>query len=140
MTCTRLLASVFNPHESTPKSLFDKLNEEFKFNFDPCPLRSNQDGLSISWGSRVFINPPYGKAIRIWLEKALKEIESKNTEIAVFLLPSYTDVKWFHEIVLPKAREIRFLKGRLKFGEHNNSAPFASIIVVLEQAKEDGKG
>mgnify|MGYP001566593805 FL=1 len=83
------------------------------------------------WGKRCFINPPYGKQIKIWLEKALFEIKKGNTELAVFLLPAYTDVKWFHEIVLSKATEIRFIKGRLKFGSHNNTAPFASMVVIF---------
>ena len=121
----------FNINEKTPEGFYAQLNEEFHFTFDPCPLRAETNGLEIDWGKRSYINPPYGKAIRIWLEKALAEIEKGNTELAVFLLPAYTDVKWFHEIVLPKAQEIRFIKGRLKFGEHNNTAPFASMVVVF---------
>ena len=120
-----------NIHEATPKVFYEELNQEFNFDFDPCPLNHTSDGLSINWGKRVYVNPPYGKAIRLWLEKALIELKN-GTEIVVFLLPAYTDVKWFHEIVLPKASEIRFLKGRLKFGEHNNSAPFASMIVIFK--------
>jgi len=123
--------TTFNIHERTPDGFFKQLNEEFNFNFDPCPLNSKINGLEIEWGKRCFINPPYGKAIKIWLGKALLEINKGNTELAVFLLPSYTDVKWFHEIILPKAKEIRFLKGRLRFGEHNNTAPFASMVIVL---------
>ena len=124
----------FNVNERTPLGFYTLLDKEFKFNFDPCPLNPipSQDGLLIPWGGRCFINPPYGKAIRLWLEKAILEINKGNTQLAVFLLPSYTDVKWFHEIVLPLAKEIRFLKGRLKFGEHNNTAPFANMIVVFQ--------
>lgn len=124
----------FNINERTPSGFYKQLDEEFKFDFDPCPLNPmpETDGLKISWGKRCYVNPPYGKAIRSWLEKALAEIENGNTDLAVFLLPSYTDVKWFHEIVLPKAAEIRFLKGRLKFGEHNNTAPFANVLVVFK--------
>jgi site-specific DNA-methyltransferase (adenine-specific) len=129
---TRLLACKFNIHEATPTKVYEELNKEFEFDFDPCPLNSTTDGLSINWGKRVYVNPPYGKAIRGWLEKALIELE-KETEIVVFLLPANTDVKWFHEIVLPKASEIRFIKGRLKFGEHNNSAPFASMFVIFKK-------
>lgn len=123
----------FNVNEKTPTGFYNQLDEEFRFNFDPCPLNltPEKDGLNIDWGGRCYINPPYGKAIRGWLEKALSEIEKGNTELAVFLLPAYTDVKWFHEIVLPKAKEIRFIKGRLKFGEHNNTAPFANMVVVF---------
>jgi len=125
----------FNVNEKTPDGFYKQLDSEFKFDFDPCPLNTNheKDGLSISWGKSVYINPPYGKAIKGWLHKALYEIKQGNTKQAVFLLPSYTDVKWFHEIVLPYAVEIRFIKGRLKFGEHNNSAPFANMIVIFKK-------
>ena len=125
----------FNVNEKTPVILYNQLNEEFHFNFDPCPLNPipEYDGLNIRWGTRCYINPPYGKAIKSWLEKALSEIESGKTELAVFLLPAYTDVKWFHEIVLVRASDIRFIKGRLKFGTHNNTAPFANMIVVFKK-------
>ena len=125
----------FNVNEKTPSGFYNQINGEFKFNFDPCPLNltPEHDGLLTDWGRRCYINPPYGKAILGWLEKALSEIEKGNTELAVFLLPAYTDVKWFHEIVLPKATEIRFIKGRLKFGEHNNTAPFANMLVVFKK-------
>lgn len=124
----------FNINEKTPVGFYQQLNNEFNFDFDPCPLKENPEfnGLLIDWGKRCYINPPYGKAIRGWLEKALMEIQKGNTELAVFLLPSYTDVKWFHEVLLPKADEIRFLKGRLKFGEHKNTAPFANLIAVFK--------
>lgn len=120
-----------NIHESTPNDLYNQLDLEFHFTLDPCPLHSDFDGLSRTWTGRVYINPPYGKSIRSWLEKALNEINLKNCELCVFLLPAYTDVKWFHEIVLPNAKEIRFIKGRLKFGGHKEGAPFASMIVIF---------
>ena len=128
----------FNVNEKTPTGFYNQLVQEFKFDFDPCPLNPTpeQDGLNIVWGKRCYINPPYGKAITGWLQKALGEIEKGNTEVAVFLLPAYPDVKWFHEIVLPKADEIRFIKGRLKFGSHDNSAPFASMVVVFKSKTE----
>ncbi len=64
----------FNIHEKTPNGLYEKLNEEFNFDFDPCPLNPEFDGLNINWGKRCFINPPYGKAIKSWLEQALNEL------------------------------------------------------------------
>jgi site-specific DNA-methyltransferase (adenine-specific) len=128
----RLLATTKNIHEATPEGFYKQLNEEFHFDFDPCPLHSEQNALLSDWGRTAYINPPYGKAIRGFLEKALLEIKKGNMEIAVFLLPAYTDVKWFHEIVLPYSEEIRFIKGRLKFGEHSDTAPFASMIVVFK--------
>ena len=129
----------FNINERTPNGFYRQLDEEFVFDFDPCPLNDKPkvDGLSIKWGKNCFINPPYGKAIKNWLEKSLLEIQNGNTDIAVFLLPAYTDVKWFHEIVLPLAYEIRFVKGRLKFGNHNNTAPFASMVVVFKRNKDE---
>ena len=127
----------FNIHENTPIGFYNQLNEEFHFDYDPCPAEPIKDGLTTDWGKRCYINPPHGKAIRGWLEKALVEIEKGNTELAVFLLPAYPDVKWFHEIVLPKAKEIRFIKGRLKFGSHSNSAPFASMLVIFTNPTEE---
>jgi len=122
----------FNINEKTPDGFYKELDNEFHFNFDPCPLKPTFDGLNCDWKERCFINPPYGKLIPIWLEKAIYEIKKGNTEIAVFLLPAYTDVRWFHEIILNLASEIRFIKGRLKFSEHTNSAPFASMVIIFD--------
>lgn len=122
----------FNTNEKTPKALYDALNKEFCFSFDPCPLNASFDGLSIDWKGSIFINPPYGRAIPVWLNKGLSELEKGNASLLCYLLPAYPDVRWFHEIVLPKAKEIRFLKGRLRFGEHNNNAPFASMVIIFK--------
>jgi site-specific DNA-methyltransferase (adenine-specific) len=112
----------------TPKGVYDKLDKEFHFDFDPCPYGGTQDGLSTlftPWrGKRVFCNPPYGPEIRKWLERAAE------ADLAVYLIPARTDTRWFHEEVLPNASEIRFVRGRLKFGDAQNSAPFPSMIVV----------
>lgn len=114
---------------ATPRGVYEELDREFSFNFDPCPLGGTQDGLStlfVSWsGKRVFCNPPYDD-IRRFLDRA------HEAEVAVFLIPARTDTRWFHEVVLPKAAQIRFIKGRLKFGEAVNSAPFPSMIVIFE--------
>jgi DNA N-6-adenine-methyltransferase (Dam) len=118
---------------ATPKETYDSLHREFGFDFDPCPLDGEQDGtatLFVSWeGKRVFCNPPYGPALRGFLERA------HEAAIAVFLIPARTDTRWFHEIVLPHAKEIRFIKGRLKFGDAKNSAPFPSMVVVFESVQ-----
>lgn len=113
----------------TPKATYEALDQEFNFDFDPCPPNPQFDGLNVEWGLRNFVNPPYGKVIVQWLAKA-KEEESKG-KLSVFLLPSRTDTRWFHEYAL-KANEIRFVKGRLKFDEHQNSAPFPSIVLVFK--------
>jgi site-specific DNA-methyltransferase (adenine-specific) len=107
--------------------VYAALDKEFHFDYDPCPLRSKVDGLAVSWaGRRVFCNPPYGPKIRSFLERGLE------ADVAVYLIPARTDTRWMHEIVLPYAKEIRFIKGRLKFGGSTNSAPFPSMIVIFE--------
>lgn len=123
----------------TPRALYDALHAEFAFDFDPCPLGGEQEpvlfearsGLATlfsTWADkRVYCNPPYGPEIRKWLERGLE------AECAVFLLPARTDTKWFHEIVIPKASEIRFIKGRLKFGDATNAAPFPSMLVIFRR-------
>jgi hypothetical protein len=84
-------------------------------------------------GGRVFINPPYSN-IRGFLQKGLEELKRGNVELLVYLIPARTDTKWFHEFVYGKA-EIRFIKGRLKFGNSKNSAPFPSMLVIYKSIK-----
>ena len=114
----------------TPEGLYADLNREFGFTFDPCPYGGRIDGLLIPWGRRTFCNPPYGPPVRSWLRKGLMEIEQPGRELVCFLLAARTDTKWFHDLVLPFADEIRFIRGRLKFSGHRNSAPFPSMIVI----------
>ena len=125
---------------ATPQAVYDKLNEEFHFTLDPCATKQNakcatfftkqQNGLLQNWeGHRVFCNPPYGKIIYQWVKKAFEESRKPNTKV-VMLLPSRTDIMWFHEFIYKKA-QVRFIKGRLKFGNSNNSAPFPSMIVIF---------
>ena len=75
------------------------------------------------------MNPPYGREIGKWIKKAYES--SLNGATVVCLLPSRTDTKWFHDYIYNKA-EIEFIKGRLKFGNSKNSAPFPSMIVVFK--------
>ena len=114
----------------TPTKLYEKLDKEFNFDFDPCPNNPNFDGLLISWKNRNFINPPF-KDLKIWVKKAYEE--SLKNKICVMLLPSRTDTRIFHEIILPFAYQIRFIKGRLKFEQYENSAPFPSMIVIFKK-------
>lgn len=118
---------------ATPSEVKDALYREFMLNFDPCPLDGTANGLAslfCRWdGKRVFCNPPYGPEITQWLERGFE------AEIAVYLLPARTDVRWFHRLCLPYAQEIRFLKGRLKFGDSTNSAPFPSMVVIFPDQK-----
>lgn len=127
----RVLFSSASPHWATPKGVYDQLNEEFQFDFDPCPLGGGDfDGTKSSWeGRRVFCNPPYNRGISQFLQKATE------ADVSVFLLPARTDTKWFHDIVLKNSSEIRFIKGRLKFGDSKNSAPFPSVIVIFRRFK-----
>lgn len=84
----------------------------------------------IGGGYNVFCNPPYGKELPLWVKKAYEESMKPNTKV-VMLIPARTDTRYFHEYIYHKAKEIRFLKGRLKFGNSKNSAPFPSMVVVF---------
>ena len=122
----------------TPQELFNQLDQEFNFNLDVCALPENAkcenyyspeiDGLSQQWLGSCWMNPPYGRQIGKWVKKAYDEHLIHGSRI-VCLLPARTDTKWFHDYILGKA-EIRFIKGRLKFGSSKGSAPFPSMIVV----------
>jgi site-specific DNA-methyltransferase (adenine-specific) len=116
-------------HYSTPKEVYDSLDKEFHFDFDPCPLNSSLDGLISIWGKSNFCNPPYSN-IKAWIYKGHYEWKMNNKTV-VFLIPSRTDTRWWHDWVM-KATEIRFIKGRLKFGGAKNSAPFPSCIVIFK--------
>ncbi len=111
----------------TPEGFYRELDKEFHFDYDPCPLQSDFDGLQQNWGKSNFVNPPYSD-ISKWVEKAWQE--SKTGKTIVMLIPSRTDTRWWHDFVM-KAREIRFIKGRLKFGDSKNSAPFPSALVIF---------
>lgn len=117
---------------NTPSTLYNQLNLEFKFDFDPCPKNATFDGLSIEWGKSNFVNPPYGRKYPLWVEKGVQE--AKKGKSIVFLLASRTDTKVFHEWILPYAKEIRFIKGRLRFVNDDGStgrATFPSMIVIF---------
>lgn len=112
----------------TPKAVYQVLDSEFNFNFDPCPPNPKFDGLQVDWKERNFVNPPYGRNIVFWIDKGIKEF--MKGKLVVFLVASRTDTNWWH-ILMDHATEIRFIKGRLKFDDQKNSAPFPSAIVVL---------
>ena len=121
----------------TPQWLFDALNKEFGFTLDPCCAGPNakcdkyftmqENGLLRDWGTEtVFMNPPYSD-VSAWMGKAYGSANEGAT--VVCLIPSRTDTAWWHNYVM-KA-EIRLLRGRLKFGEAKNSAPFPSAVIVF---------
>ena len=136
---TKVLFSSKEEKWATPQDFFDKLNDEFHFTLDAAASPDNakcanyfteeQDGLVQSWGGHtVWCNPPYCRKTGLWVKKAYEEHQRTGSTV-VMLLPSRTDVRWFHDYILGKA-EIRFIKGRLKFGGNKNSAPFPSIVVI----------
>ena len=126
---------------STPQDFFDAVNDEFHFDIDVCALPENakcnryftpeDDGLSQDWGcyTSVWCNPPYGKDSVKWISKAYTTSRLCGTTV-VMLLPARTDTKAFHEYIYNKS-EIRFIKGRLKFGGGVNSVPFPSMLVIF---------
>jgi site-specific DNA-methyltransferase (adenine-specific) len=70
----------------TPKAVYQVLDAEFSFDFDPCPVNPQFDGLSVEWGESNFVNPPYGRELPKWIEKGFKEWRKGKT--VVFLIPS----------------------------------------------------
>lgn len=125
---------------STPQDFFDKLNDEFHFTLDAAAIPENakckkfftpeDNGLDQEWNGVVWCNPPYGKQIGKWVKKGFESAREGAT--VVMLVPARTDTAWFHDYILGKA-EIRFVRGRLKFGESKNSAPFPSMVVVYNR-------
>ena len=123
----------------TPEEYFRRLSKLFNFTLDPCASKENAkcatffdaaaDGLSRSWktSGAVWLNPPYGRVIGQWVKKAYEE-SLKGTPV-VCLLPARTDTRWFQEYCTKGL--IKFVRGRLKFGRANNSAPFPSAIVIF---------
>jgi phage N-6-adenine-methyltransferase len=126
---------------ATPQDLFDRLNAEFHFTLDAAASKLNHkcekfftvkdNGLKQPWSGTVWCNPPYGKAVPLWLQKAIEEQAHGVT--SVFLVFARTDTGWFHDLVLPHA-EIRFLRGRVKFvhptlGTGNNPALGSMVLV-----------
>ena len=121
------LFSSTTTHWATPPEVYAELDAEFHFDDDPCPLHG-EGGLDREWGQCVYVNPPYGREITVWLRRAYEE--SLQGKTVVCLIPSRTDTKWWHEYVMKG--QVRFIKGRLKFGGAKQGAPFPSAIVVFQ--------
>ena len=133
---------------ATPQDFFNILDDEFCFNLDPCCTEENrkcenyftikQDGLSRSWDNRVvFMNPPYGGHTGEWLKKAYES--SLRGATVVCLIVSSTDRSYWHELIFPYASQIRFIRGRLKFGLSKSTAPFASAVIVFSKKKYENR-
>lgn len=122
---------------ATPQATFDALHREFHFETDVCAVAGNAkcprfftpevDGLAQEWTGVCWMNPPYGRGIGAWVEKAYRS--SLQGATVVCLLPARTDTAWWHDYVM--RGEVRFLRGRLKFGDGKGSAPFPSAVVIF---------
>jgi len=122
---------------ATPQAFYDKLNAEFHFETDVCASAENakcanfytveMDGLKQAWSGVCWMNPPYGRTIKAWMKKAYEA--SLVGATVVCLVPARTDTAWWHDYAVNG--EIRFLRGRLKFGDATNSAPFPSAVVIF---------
>ena len=133
---------------TTPRGFFEKLHQEFNFTLDAAAFRSSavvpnylgpdheygwrHDALTVEWdgasgGGAVWLNPPYGRVIGKFVAKA--DAESKKGITVVCLVPARTDTKWWWDSCIH--HEVRFIKGRLKFGGQKNSAPFPSALVIM---------
>jgi site-specific DNA-methyltransferase (adenine-specific) len=136
---------------STPRDFYSILNEEFNFDFDPCPLNTGVivpecDGLRIAWGKRNYMNPPYSRVLKEPFVKKAVEV-SKNGALCVLLLPVSTSTKLFHDTILPNATEVRFVRGRISFEGVNTfgvmvgkgSAPMHDSMVVVFGKTEDAR-
>lgn len=131
---------------STPQSIIDDYGP---FDLDVCATRANakaprfftkkQNGLIQKWrGSRIWMNPPYGREIKHWVAKAASEALNLDVDLITCLLPARTDTKWWHSYIWDHSENaprpgviVRLLPGRIKFGGHKNSAPFPSAIVIF---------
>ena len=137
------MAQYMNPAKisdwSTPDYLYQSLDREFHFELDACASPENakcskfygvqEDSLMLPWAKSTWCNPPYGKPISKFIHKAVQE--SKKGCVVVMLLPVRTDTKWFHAYCLDPRVEIRFMKGRLIFGDGKGRAPFPSMVVIF---------
>ena len=134
---------------TTPKKFYEKLNEEFNFKLDAAALKSSalckkwygpdhpevnrRDAFLHNWteeaeNSSIWLNPPYGRTIKEWFKKA--NLESRRGGVVVCLVPARTDTAWWWDYCIE--HEIRFIRGRLKFGNQPNSAPFPSAVIIMK--------
>lgn len=134
---------MFSTEWETPQEFFDALDRVFRFGLDVCATKGNAkthvyldqsvDGLVVPWTGTCWMNPPYGREIGKWVQKAYES--GKQGATVVCLLPARTDTKWWQDYCTKG--EIHFVRGRLKFGGSANSAPFPSAVVVFRPRLED---
>ena len=141
---TDLMFSSATDMWATPQDFFDRLNVVFRFNVDVCALPDNakcgeyftpdMDGLVQPWQGVCWMNPPYGREIGKWVEKAYRSAKETGATV-VCLLPARVDTRWWHDYCAKG--EIHFVKGRLKFGGAKDSAPFPNAVVVFRPTLSD---
>jgi phage N-6-adenine-methyltransferase len=132
------LFSSLSPEWATPRGVFELLDRLYRFDLDACATPENakcerfytaeQDSLQQPWTGRVFVNPPYGRALPRWLRKAYTSAQEGAT--VVCLIPARTDTAWWHDYV--SRGQVFFIRGRLHFGDGKGPAPFPSAVVVFE--------
>ena len=138
---TELMFSSKKMDWTTPQDFFDELNQEFEFTLDVASSKENhkcnkyfteeENGLIQDWSNNVcFCNPPYGREIKKWVKKCYEEGKKENT-IVVMLIPARTDTSYFHDYIYNKS-EIRFIRGRLRFGDGKSPVPFPSMVVIYK--------
>lgn len=123
---------------ATPQDFFDKYDAIYNFDLDVCAIKENakcgkyftpeQDGLKQEWSGICWMNPPYGRGIGKWMQKAYES--AGNGTIVVCLVPARTDTRWWHDYAMKG--QIEFIKGRLKFGDAKTNAPFPSAVVTFK--------
>lgn len=141
MTFNNQMMSSKRQNWRTPQIVYDELNKESSFDYDPCLLETDtihtKDMLGSSWDGRsIFVNPPY-KDLALWIKKCHDEWVKGKT--VVMLIPSRTDTKAFHDYIYNKA-ELRFIKGRLCFDDSGKPAPFPSMVVIFRESVIKRKG
>lgn len=150
---TKTIDTMFSKNSdeySTPIDFYNRLNNIYRFTLDPASTKENakcqryytikEDGLNKTWGyENVFLNPPYSQNYK-WIQKAYEEAKFNNATVAV-LIPSRTDTKYFHDFCLDKevVSDMFFVKGRLKFNESKNTAPFPSVVVVFKNTLDKNR-
>ena len=148
MALQKAMVSSKHNEWATQQLLFEDLDKEFSFTLDPCSTHENhkcdkyftieEDGLKQDWSEDiVFMNPPYGGHTGDWIKKALDE--SRKGAIVVCLIVSSTDRSYWHDYIFPYASQIRFIRGRLRFGNADSTAPFASALVIFSKKQYSQK-
>ena len=138
MSIMPLIGASINPKDrnqfaQTPEEIYKILDDEFHFEFDPCPPEPDFNGLTVDWKKINFVNPPYND-LKPWLRKGIKERDKGNT--SVFLIPARVTNQYFHELVLDEKAELRFIRGRLTFKGYKRQAPFGSIVVIYKPTEK----